>query len=102
MVLEAAGAAIEQADVNSDCLEKPLREQVAAMVQYTILLQRHVRLERMWMQTVNLQDIVDVTVGAGDPLIAVAQRPLRFPGINDANPTHHPSFVAFRHIRPRR
>jgi hypothetical protein len=62
-----------------------------------VFVKRHVRFQGVGTQTVNLQNVVDMTVRPGNSPVKIAQPSVRFSRIDDANPTHH-----FPHIRPRR
>jgi hypothetical protein len=73
VMLDAIATPIEQADVNPDHFEQPFQERISPMMQHTFI-KRHVRFERVRTQTMDLQNVVDITVRPGNSPVNIAQR----------------------------
>jgi hypothetical protein len=80
-------AVVEQADADADGFEEPPRQTVARVMQDR-LVQRHVPLERVWLQAVNLQHVVDLAAGSGYAIIDLPEPTGRLAGCNDFDVGH--------------
>lgn len=68
VVVGAVGAVVEETDEHADALEKPDRQTIARVMQDG-LVERHVAVQGVRAQTVDLQHVIHLATGAADELI---------------------------------
>jgi len=88
-MFDTVSAVVQQADMNTDCLQHPFWDRVAIMVQHR-LIERHVSFHRVRTQAVRGHDVVDVAVRSSDALIKRLQFSFRVSERNCVYPDQPP------------